>query len=392
MCYFKRKETMDIQDIAIIGGGIIGGAIAYQLSRYDVKIITFEKNPVLAGETSTGNSGALHGGFDPEPHKIEAKLNVLGVKIWKEQIFKHLKFNRAKIPTIVLAFNDEEAKHLHMLYERGITNKVPKEFLSIIDKDEIIKLEPNVNKDVVKALVYWDSYAIDPVQATHAFFAAATNNGLTIKKNSLVTGIKDHGDYFEITVNGGEKYYAKTIINAAGHYADVIAEKAGYPDFKQTTRRGEYRILARSEAGVVRNILFMVPTIHGKGVLVAPTLDGHVLVGPTAEEGVAKEDTRLITREKYDYIGAIGNKIIPSLRLDKTSISLSGSRPIDIATNDFVINHAKANKRFINAAGMQSPAIASAPAIALEIEKLVKNAGLELKQKSGFKPDYEIFF
>jgi glycerol-3-phosphate dehydrogenase len=193
-------------------------------------------------------------------------------------------------------------------------------------------------------------------------------------------------------VNDSKIFYAKNIINAAGHYADVIAEMAGYPDFKQKVRRGEYRILARSESHFINSIIFMVPTIHGKGVIVAPMLDGHILVGPTAEEDVPKNETRLVTREKYDEIGRIGNKLIPGLRLEKTIMTLSGSRPIDIETDDFVIKYAKDNKHFINVAGMQSPAIASAPAIAIEVANLLKNNGTTMNKNDSFKNKFKLMY
>lgn len=379
-------------DVVIIGGGIIGSVIAYQLSKFELKTGLLEKNPVFADETSKGNSGVIHGGFDPEPHKIEAKLNVLGNKMWREEIFKHLEFPRAQVDSLIIAFNEEEMKHVHMLYDRGIQNGVLASDMKILNKEELIAKEPNVNKEAVGALLCTSSWAIDPVQASLSFLAVAKNNGVELSKNSCVTNIKFVNNEFEIEINNNEKIYAKNIINAAGHYADKIAELAGYPDFKQTTRRGEYRILDRSLNGMVKSICFMVPTVHGKGVVVAPMLDGHVLVGPTAEEGIAKEDTRLVTREKFEYIGNIGKKIIPSLDLDRTIMTLAGSRPIDIKTNDFVLNYAKNNNRFINAAGMQSPAISSAPAIAVYIQKLLEKNGTVLTPKNNFKPDYKIFF
>lgn len=379
-------------DILIIGGGIIGSSIAYELSKYNLKIILLEKNPVFADETSKGNSGVIHGGFDPEPHKIEARLNVLGNKLWREEIFKDLVFPRTQVNSLVLAFNEDEMKHVKMLYERGLTNGVLEQDMKILNKDEVIAIEPNVNKEVTGALLCTSSWAIDPVRASYAFLGVAKQNGTEIRTNSEVVGIKNVNDEFEITLKSGEKIKSKIIINAAGHYADEIAKLAGYPDFKQTTRRGQYRILSREQRDIVNNVCFMVPTIHGKGVIVAPMLDGRILVGPTAENGVDKKDTRLITSEMWDYIGKIGKKIIPSIDLDKTEISIAGSRPIDIESNDFIIRTAKENKRFINAAGMQSPAIASAPAIALEIAKLVKETGIKFEKNSNFNPKYKVEF
>ncbi|MDJ1646363.1 type 2 glycerol-3-phosphate oxidase [Mycoplasma phocimorsus] len=379
-------------DITIIGGGIIGGTIAYELSQYKLNTIVLEKNPLFADETSKANSGAIHGGFDPEPHKIEAKLNVLGNELWRTKIFKDLEFPKAQLDSLILAFNEEEMEHVHMLYERGLVNKVPKEFLKVISKEEVLAKEPNVNPNVVGALLCTSSWAIDPVRATYAFMGASEQNGTELKTNAEVIDIKYINDIFELTLKNGEKIYSKVVINAAGHYADILAEKAGYGDFKQTTRRGEYRILARSEAGIVNSICFKVPTIHGKGVIVAPMLDGRVLVGPTAEEGVPKEETRLVTKEKFDYIGKIGTEIIPTIRLQKTEMTLAGSRPIDIETNDFIIRSAKENKKWINAAGMQSPAIASSPAIAIEIAKLVEEAGIKLEKDLNYNPKFKVEF
>ncbi len=383
---------MKIYDVAIIGGGIIGGIISYELSKYKLTNIVFEKNPVLADETTRGNSGAIHGGFDPIPEKIEAKLNVLGNQLWREEIFPNLDFPKAQVNSLVVAFNSEEEKHLDILFKRGLTNKVPKEFMKIISQKEVRKIEPNISKEVTKALLCTSSWAIDPVAATKSLFGVAENNGINIQRNSEVTNIKYINDYFEITINKSDIFYAKNIINAAGHYADAISEMAGYPDFKQKVRRGEYRILDRSESHFINSIIFMVPTIHGKGVIVAPMLDGHILVGPTAEEDIPKNETRLVTREKYDEIGKIGNKLIPGLKLEKTIMTLSGSRPIDIETDDFIIRYANNNKNFINVAGMQSPAIASAPAIAIEVANLLKNNGTKMEKNNSFKPKFKIMY
>ncbi|MGL5592161.1 MAG: type 2 glycerol-3-phosphate oxidase [Metamycoplasmataceae bacterium] len=390
---------MKIFDVAIIGGGIIGGVISYELSKYKLDQVVFEKNPILADETTRANSGAIHGGFDPESEKLEARLNVLGNKLWSTKIFKDLEFPKVKIDSLVVAFNKEEEKHLQMLYDRGLVNKVPKEALEIISHEEIIKREPHINPKVTKALVCSSSWAIDPVAATKAFFGVSENNGTTIMRNSNVTAIKyienkkdENKNHFEITINNKDKYYAKNIINAAGHYADTIAEIAGYPDFKQKTRRGEYIILSRSERNKINSIIFMVPTIHGKGVIVAPMLDGNVLVGPTAEENVPKTDTRVVTREKFDFIKKIGSNLVPGLNFEEVVMTIAGSRPIDIETNDFVIRYAKDNNKFINAAGMQSPAIASAPAIAIEVADLLKKNGTKLVKNPSFKGKYKVMY
>ncbi|MBW0594511.1 type 2 glycerol-3-phosphate oxidase [Mycoplasmopsis anatis] len=374
-------------DVVIIGAGIIGASIAYELSRYKLDVLVVEKNPKVADETSLGNSGLIHGGFDPEPHKIEAKLNLAGNIKWQTDWFKHLKFPRVKIDSLILAFNEEEMKHVHMLYDRGLVNKLDPKDLKVLTREEVLKKEPNVNPEVLGALLCTSSVAIHPVEATKALLGASKQNGTELRVSSEVTDIKYENNEFTITLNGTDKVVAKKVVNAAGHYADILANKFKFDDFKQTTRRGEYRILDNYDKNLIGSVLFKVPTIHGKGVIVAPTLDGHYLVGPTAEEGVPREDTRLVTREKYDYIGEIGKKIVPSLKLERTIMTLSGSRPIDVETNDFVIRKSKNNPHFVLAAGMQSPALSSAPSIAEEIVKLLE---LKLEKRKNFKPDYEI--
>ncbi len=381
-------------DVVIIGAGIIGAAIAYELSKYNLDTVIFEKNSVIADETSRANSGVIHGGFDAVPNTLKAKYNVLGGELWRNDIFKHLEFPRAKVDSLILAFNKKEMDDVKMLYERGLTNHLPKESMKIVSAEELFKREPNLSREVIGGLICDISWAIDPVKASRAFFGAAINNNATLFESSDVTAISysKKDELFKITINKDKIYYTKSIINVAGHYADEIAAMAGYPDFKLTTRRGEYRILERTQRNKINSICFMVPTIFGKGVVVAPTTDGHVLVGPTAEENVPKNETRLITQEKYDLIGKIGNKIIPSLDLSKTVMTFAGSRPIDIETNDFVLRAAKGNKHFINVAGTQSPALSAAPALAIEVVNLLKASNLKCELKKDFKPNFKVMW
>jgi glycerol-3-phosphate dehydrogenase len=175
------------------------------------------------------------------------------------------------------------------------------------------------------------------------------------------------------------------LLTRRGHYADVIAGMINDRDFSLRTRGGQYRVLEKTERYMINDhILFMVPTIHGKGVIVAPMLDGHVLVGPTAEEGVAKEDTRLITIEKFEEVAVIAKKIIPGLRTERTCFVFIGSRSICVETDDFWIAASSKDKRFINVAGIASPGLSSAPAVAREVVGILKSQ-TRINGESGFR-------
>ncbi|ARU90864.1 glycerol-3-phosphate oxidase [Spiroplasma clarkii] len=368
-------------DVCIIGAGVIGASVARELAKYNLKTVVLEANPSFAQETSQGNSGLIHGGFDPKPEKINAKLNQEGKKLFAEHWFKELDFKHAPVNSIVLAFNEAEEKNLEELIQRGIKNGCTEQEIKIINQDVLQKLEPNINPNVKKALLCTSSVVLDPVELTGVLLKNAIKNGTEVKFSEKVIGIEKPSD-FKITTNKGV-YEAKVIINCAGHYADEIAKLAGYPDFELTTKRGEYIVLNQTKANSVNNVLFMVPDIHGKGVIVAPTLTGKVLVGPTAVDGVPKDETRLITREMEDHIKAIGLKIIPGLDMSKICLRFSGSRPIYKETDDFYIKTAKADQNFINVAGMKSPALSAAPAIAAMVEKML-GAVLPLDPKANW--------
>ncbi|AGR41357.1 type 2 glycerol-3-phosphate oxidase [Spiroplasma taiwanense] len=367
-------------DICIIGGGVIGASIARELGKYNKKVIVLEANSRVAMETSAGNSGLVHGGFDPTPGKLNAKLNQLG-KLRYEDWIKDMDFPFLRINSTVVAFNDEEMKHINMLYKRGITNGLKSSELEIIDAKELQKREPNISKEAIGALVCNSSIAVDTPELTKVLFTNAIKNGIELRVNSKVIDIKHNNEEYTITTSKNEEIIAEYVINAAGHYADVISKMAGYPDFNLVTKRGEYRILEKTEKNIVNSVVFMVPTIHGKGVIVAPLLTGHIMVGPTAVDGVPKDETRLVTKEQFDFIGEIGKKLIPDIKMQKTCMTYSGSRPIEPIYDDFWIKPASGDKKFINVGGMKSPAIASAPAIADMVIELIENVNGKLEKK-----------
>ena len=386
-----NEKEFAAYDVIIIGAGVIGAAIARELSKYNVEIAIVESNLQVAQETSAGNSGVIHGGFDPTPGTLNARLNLLGRYLYENEWFKELSFPHRKCHSIVLAFNDVEKKELDKLYDQGITNGLKADEMEMLSCEQCLALEPNLNSQVVAGLLCTSSHSVDPVCLTNKLVESAMLNGARLFLGNRVTGISKLAEEFSVeTINHHsqvKRYRATFIINAAGHYADVIAGMINDKDFSLRTRRGQYRIIEKTERYIINDhILFMVPTIHGKGVIVAPMLDGHLLVGPTAEEGIAKEDTRLITMEKFEEVAIIAKKIIPGLRTERTCFVFSGSRSICVETDDFWIAASSKDKRFINVAGIASPGLSSAPAVAQEAVALIK-AEREMIKKTNFVQD-----
>jgi glycerol-3-phosphate dehydrogenase len=388
-----KMEEFPVFDVIVIGGGVIGAAIARELSKYNLQIAIVERNLRVAQETSAGNSGVIHGGFDPTPGTVNARLNLLGRQLYEDEWFKELNFPHRKCHSMVLAFNDVEKKELHKLYDQGIANGLRADELEILSGEQCLGLEPNLNAKIVAGLLCTSSHSVDPVTLTNKLVESALVNGARLFLGNRVTSITKVAEEFLVeTINHHaqvKNYRATFIINAAGHYADVMAGMINDKDFSLRTRRGQYRVIEKTERYMINDhILFMVPTIHGKGVIVAPMLDGHVLVGPTAEEGIAKEDTRLVTMEKFEEVAAIAKKIIPGLRTERTCFVFSGSRSICVETDDFWIAASSKDKRFINVAGIASPGLSSAPAVAHEAVALIK-AQTEMTRRANFVRDRE---
>ena len=381
-----NPKGLPVFDVLIIGAGVIGAAITRELSKYHLEAAIFEKNLQVAQETSAGNSGVIHGGFDPKPGTLAAKLNLLGRHIYENEWFNQLDFPRQKVDSLVLAFNDLETHEIERLYNQGITNGLKKNELQILSRDQCLNLEPNVNPQINAALLCTSSHIIDPVCLTRKLVESAASNGVQVFLGSKIESITKDPELFIVkTINSHSQsatYGSRFIINAAGHYADVIAQMIDDRDFSLKARRGQYRVIEKTERGIINDhIIFLAPTIHGKGVIVAPMLDGHLLVGPTAEDGIAKEETRLITLEQFERIGVIGKKIIPNLRMERTCNVFSGSRPICAETNSFWIAPSSKDQRFIHVAGISSPGLSAAPAIAREAVSLLQTQ-TELRLKT----------
>ena len=367
-------------DIAIIGAGVIGSAIARELSKYDLKIIILDKENDVSTGTSKANSGIVHAGFDPAENTLMAKLNVLGNPMF-DRICDELCVPFRRNGSLVVAFDDEQIAHIEQLKQNGIRNGVPG--LSILSKEELLKKEPAVNPEARGALFAETGGIIDPMLLTVSLFENAVMNGAEYLFNFEVISILKENDHFKIS-SGQASVTAKTVINAAGVFSGKIHDMAAPPAFRINPRRGQYFILDKSEAGIVNATIFPCPAKIGKGILVSPTVHENVILGPASDDLRDREDVGT-TEECLESARTGAMLLVPRITTRNSIRTFSGIRA-EPDTDDFIIREAEGSPGFIDVAGIKSPGLTSAPAIAVYVASLLKEKGLPLREKDSFDP------
>ncbi len=369
-------------DVVIIGAGVVGAMTARALSRYDLNVCVVEKENDVAMGATKANSAIVHAGFDAEEGSLKAKLNVKGAEMM-EKIAKDLSVKYKNNGSLVVGFDEDDMEMVKKLYERGVKNGVKE--LKILTGDEAREIEPNLTKEVTCALYAPTAGIVCPYDLTIASMGNAMDNGVELKRNFEVTSIKKEKDFF-IVCSNDEEIQTKYIVNCAGLYSDEIAKMVGDNSVVVTPRRGEYILLDKECGNLVGCTVFSCPTKAGKGILVTPTVDGNLLLGPTSENITDKED-KSTTAKGFDGIIADARKKVNGLALNKSITSFCGLRAAG-NTGDFIITTPV--KGFVNLAGIESPGLSSAPAIAEEVVTLLAEQGIILKEKENYNPIREI--
>ncbi len=367
----------DSFDVAIIGAGITGCAIARQLGRYRLSVALIDSAEDVAMGASRANSAIVHAGYDCPPGSVEAALNVRGNALmtqWCDELDVPL----VRCGSLVIGFDGADREKLDELHRRGIANGVPG--MRILTGDEARQLEPALSPDVTSALLAETGGITCPYQLTVACAENARDNGCEWLLGGAVTEIRRDGDALMVRA-GDRSIRARIVVNAAGVYADDVARLLGDDSFVIRPRKGEYMLLDRI-ASEVKTVIFQTPSQLGKGILVSPTVDGNCFAGPTAVDMADKSDTR-VTPEGIDQLCCMSKKSVPALNLRAVITSFAGVRA-QPSTGDFIIRASDAEPRLIHAAGICSPGLTSAPAIAEEIERLLREAGLAMPPRERY--------
>ena len=370
---------MCMYDIIIIGAGVVGAMIARKLSRYNLSVCVLEKENDVGNVTSNANSAIIHSGYDPVPGTLKAKLNVLGNSMFDE-IAENLDVHFYRKGSLTVAVSDEQMQMLHDLEKRSQENGVP---VRILSKEEVLEMEPNINPEVKGALFAPTAGIIDPFNLVVHAMENAVDNGVKLFVNQEVKDIKYLNNEFVVKTQDKE-YRAKVVINAAGLYSDKIASMIEPIDWSITVRKGEYFVLDHYKVGLVNHTIFPLPSAKGKGVLVSMTSSNNYIVGPSSEPIPDKDD---VSTDAYT-LGEIrrqATELVPSIPFNQVIRVFAGDRPTP-STHDFVINTAKCNDHFINCGGIESPGLASSPAIAEYVFDNFVSKLFNLEEKKDYNP------
>lgn len=373
----RGKETM--YDVIIIGAGVIGCSVARELSRYRLDIGVLEKEEDVCSGTSKANSGIVHAGFDAAPGSVKAKLNVEGNRMMPK-LAEELDFDFKQNGSVVLCFDERDLGKLEELYQKGIENGV--EGLRIVRGEEMREIEPEISDNVTALLYAPTGGIVCPFGLTIAMAENAATNGAEFHFQTEVTSIVplENQEGYHIETNQGT-FEAKIVVNAAGIYSDVFHNMVSEEKISITPRRGQYCLLDKKAGNLVKHTVFQLPTALGKGVLVTPTVHGNLMIGPTAEDILDKEDTAT-TADGLAEVAAKAGLSVKQIPRNMVITSFSGLRAHEKG-DDFIIGEAADAPGFFDAAGIESPGLTSASAIGKWLAEQI-GSKLEAEKKTDF--------
>ena len=364
-------------DVIIIGAGVSGAATARELSRYKIKACVIEKEEDVCCGTSKANSALVHAGYDAAEGSLKAKLNVRGNQMM-EQLSRDLDFPFKKNGSLVVCLHEEDMPNLQALYNRGIANGVKE--LRILNREELKEMEPNISDQAYAALYAPTAGIVCPFGMNMAMAENANANGVEFKFDTEVTDLKPIDKGWEVHTDHGV-FQTRYVVNAAGVYADRFHNMVSEEKIHITPRRGDYCLLDKSAGNHVSKTIFALPGKYGKGILVAPTVHGNLLLGPTAIDIDDKEGTNT-TREGLDQVIAKAEMNVKNIPLRQVITSFAGLRAHEDG-NEFLIGEVEDAKGFIDCAGIESPGLTSAPAIGEMIAQILKEK-MNLEEKEDF--------
>lgn len=368
-------------DVIIIGAGVSGASIARRLSRYKLNILILEKEIDVSMGASKANSAIVHGGYAESHDELRGRICYKGRKEFNS-LNKELNFGFLENGSLVLAFDEEDKKVLDKLYKMGLENGL--DDISIIDQEELRKLEPNVSDDAIAALYCKGAGVCSPYEYVIALVENAIENGADLKLQSEVVDITKENDIFKVKTSDDSVYEGKFVVNASGLNGAKVSSMITETDFTIHPRSGEYLLMQKGTGSKIKQVLFQTPSPKSKGILVTRTFHNNLLLGPDA---IDEEEIDLGTHiERLAEIYELGKKSVKNDVIDLKQFirSFAGLRPAS-STGDFIIENTKTSG-FINVVGIQSPGITSSPEVGKIVEKILRDLDLNLEKDPNYNP------
>ncbi len=352
-------------DVVIIGAGVTGSASARELSRYQLNICVIEKEEDVCCGTSKANSGIVHSGIDCKPGSLMAQMNIKGNEMM-DALSRELDFEFKRNGSLILCFSTKDMPRLQALFQQGIDNNVPG--IRILGKEELHEMEPNVSNEAIAAIYAPSGGIVCPFGMNIAMAENAFDNGVEFFFRTEVKNIRKIKEGYELLTDNGS-IRTKCVVNAAGVYAAKFHNMVSADKIHITPRRGEYCLLDKTAGGLVQKTIFQLPGKSGKGVLVTPTVHGNMLIGPTADDHDNPESTAT-TRDGLARVCQLAAKSVPSVPVRQVITSFAGNRAHE-DSHEFIIQEPADAPFFIDAAGIESPGLSSAPAIGAKVADIV---------------------
>ncbi|MEM3469280.1 MAG: FAD-dependent oxidoreductase [Thermoproteota archaeon] len=397
----KRSTVVGEYDVVIIGGGVVGAALARELSKYELKVALIEKSTDIAAGTTKANNGMIHAGVEPPRGTLKRRLNVKGNAMYG-RLAEELgfRFNRVGslwliTPRTLAAYRKYLPGPLYSLVLKHVLPLVVKikglingvRGIRVLKGSRIFELEPFATRDAVAAVFIPSTGVVDPYEVAVALAENAEANGVEIHLATEAVGFIKENDAVKGVVTNKGVFLCRYVVNSAGLYADEVAALAGAEEYTIHPRKGVLLVFHRDTGVFTRHCLaeiILPQDPYTKGGGINPTVHGNVLWGPTAVEVPDKEDTS-VSREEIELVLNKYSPIIPGFPSDRLIRFFAGVRAATF-TEDFVIRPAKWVRNLLHVAGIQSPGLAASPAIAEYALEKLREMGLRLRPKAGFNP------
>ncbi|BER93014.1 NAD(P)/FAD-dependent oxidoreductase [Atrimonas thermophila] len=359
-------------DVVIIGGGVVGCAIAWYLSHFDLQVLLLEKELDICCGVSKANTGILHARSYHAPSTLKGELHLRSLSLLDEAE-KELGISFLRCGALTVAFSKEEEAYLCLLKERSRSSG------EIVTPSEIKNFEPYLSDKVYAAFYDPETRVVSPFKLTVALAETALQNGVEFIFDAEVTAFEEEGKKLSLYA-GGKKYTACFAVNCAGLSSSRLAWLCGDKIAAIKAYRGQYFVLDKMFAGYVKRVIYPVPSPESKGILVTPTPEGNILAGPNFEEA----DTTETTLQGLEEVAQGARRLVPSLPLENSITHFSGLRPT-LPDRDFHIFFSQRFPGVLHLCGIESPGLTSCFGIATYVGDLLRSRGLRLVEKRNFE-------